>query len=533
MFKWLLISKYLRRKLAPLFAALAVTVCTMMVIVVMSVMGGFLDLLQNSAHKLTGDVVIDANTYGGFPYYQDLIERIEKLPSVEAATPTVVSYGLLRLFDSTKPVEVMGIRPREMDRIVDFSGTLMWQSSDIANLPENIDLNKLSLDLRSPLPSDDRPGCVIGIETNPVQWRDEKGQYNPNWAAVFSEAVISVLPVTTKGDFVDAQRLRCVVLNEFKSGLYEIDSSRVYVPFDELQRKLLMNGSAQSVDAEGNLVDKPVPARASEIMVKAADGYTPQQAEAITGIMDDFLNDHPDLAVQPRVRTWFQRHHTLLSAVENEKGLVTFLFVIISVVAVVMVATTFYTIVLEKTRDIGVLRAIGASSYGVSKLFLGYGLGVGTLGSLIGLILASIIVTHLNNIQDTLATRMFSFITFVLIIVISSIIVTVATALLCRRRDNRLELTMLAAAATLVLLSVAGYCLFPHVTLPGIATLDGQFGWRMWDPRVYFFERIPDRVDLFGSMFVVLGAIVSSVVGALIPAILAAIMNPVEALRYE
>ncbi|MCH7872321.1 MAG: hypothetical protein IID33_11535, partial [Planctomycetes bacterium] len=57
--------------------------------------------------------------------------------------------------------------------------------------------------------------------------------------------------------------------------------------------------------------------------------------------------------------------------------------------------------------------------------------------------------------------------------------------------------------------------------------------FKMWDPKTYFFDRIPDKVKFFDALFIVLGAIVSSVIGALIPAVLAARLDPVEALRYE
>ena len=85
MYKLVLISKYLRRKIAPMFAALAVTVCTMMVIIVMSVMGGFLDLLRSSVQQVTGDLIVDAATYTGFPYYQQLIDELVLLPEVDGS----------------------------------------------------------------------------------------------------------------------------------------------------------------------------------------------------------------------------------------------------------------------------------------------------------------------------------------------------------------------------------------------------------------------------------------------------------------
>ena len=55
----------------------------------------------------------------------------------------------------------------------------------------------------------------------------------------------------------------------------------------------------------------------------------------------------------------------------------------------------------------------------------------------------------------------------------------------------------------------------------------------MWDPQLYFFEKIPDQVYWPEVIAIGLGAVVSSVLGAIIPAVIAARLNPVEALRYE
>ena len=71
------------------------------------------------------------------------------------------------------------------------------------------------------------------------------------------------------------------------------------------------------------------------------------------------------------------------------------------------------------------------------------------------------------------------------------------------------------------------------ISLPMISVYDTKIGWRMWDPKLYFFEKIPDQVNWVEVTYVGLGAVISSVLGAIIPAVIAARLNPVEALRYE
>ena len=226
-------------------------------------------------------------------------------------------------------------------------------------------------------------------------------------------------------------------------------------------------------------------------------------------------------------------HGTLLGAVKNEKGMVTFLFAIISLVAIIMVATTFYMIVLEKTRDIGVLRAIGAPATGVLGLFLTYGLAIGVIGAGLGVWLAWFTVSNLNNLQDALATRLATLIGSVSLALVMALAIAISTAVLNKRRDFSLGAGILVFLGVFAALMTITYYAFQQISLPMISSYDASIGWRMWDPQLYFFEKIPDQVDWVEVAFVGAGAVISSVLGAVIPAVIAARLNPVEALRYE
>ena len=76
---------------------------------------------------------------------------------------------------------------------------------------------------------------------------------------------------------------------------------------------------------------------------------------------------------------------TFLKAIEHEIALTTTLFALISVVAVFMIFCIFYTIVAEKTRDIGILKAVGGSAWGVAQIFLTYGAAIGFVGGGLGI----------------------------------------------------------------------------------------------------------------------------------------------------
>ena len=97
MYKLHLILKYLRKRRIAWVSLIAVMLCTAMVLVVISVMGGWLRMFEENFHGLTGDVVISAKTLRGFGYYERMIAEVEKLPEVAAAVPVIQTYGLINI----------------------------------------------------------------------------------------------------------------------------------------------------------------------------------------------------------------------------------------------------------------------------------------------------------------------------------------------------------------------------------------------------------------------------------------------------
>ncbi len=404
MYKLLLILKYLRRKLAPLFAAFAVMICTAMVIIVISVMGGFLELMRDAARRGTGDITIEAG-WTGFPHYEALARELELLPEVEAATPVMVGAGMVKLGDRVQvaPV-VLGIDPQDMNAVLPFRETLYWNDE---NLPAR-NVRDRSMRWQLPWESDTSrrerqpDGAIMpGIEVFPKQ-RDDGGAYASWQALVGAPMQLTIVPVTQKGGILEPSTRELIVVNEVKSGLYDIDKSHIFVPFDVLQDMMGM-GADEVVNPEtGEPTGERVEPRTSRILVRVKEGVALEDAHRVVSeYCTLFVAGRTDM---PGVYTytWEDQHANLLNAVQNEKALITVLFVIISIVAVVMVATIFYMIVLEKTRDIGVLRAIGASRLGIANIFLGYGLTIGVIGAALGVALGVTFVYNLNELQAVL-----------------------------------------------------------------------------------------------------------------------------------
>ena len=561
MYKLLLISRYLTRKLAPMFAGLAVMLCTAMVIIVISVMGGFLDMLRDSARQLTGDVVVTSGSLTGFPYYRELIDRVEALDEVAAATPMIRSFGLMQVGDRTRPVQVQGIRPESFAEIVPYRDTLYWTPEALAERREagqahqsestgeggpSIEAVYENWRERAMRLGAFTPGrakrsmqtAVLGIETARTHVRDEQGSYALSNAMVGRDVVLTVVPLSERGTLgaYEPVRREVRVVNEFKSGLYEVDAKTVFVGFDALQRWLEMDRQeVRDIDPEtGQELEETIvtPARATEVAIAATPGFTPEQAAAaVKGVALELYRERADMPYL-FTQTWEEEHAQLLAAVQNEKGMVTFLFAVISLVAVVMVAVTFYTTVVQKTRDVGTLRAIGAGRGGILAMFLGYGFALGLVGAGLGLVLAWLIVTNLNGIQHWLANDL-----GVTVLLGGSLLGGVLLGAIAGTWIGWFRGRVLTCLGRGVLVGGGGLLTIAVAALllrDGLAeTLNANIAFVMWNPELYFFDRIPDRVDFFEASLIVLGAVISSVIGAIIPAMRAALIDPVDALRYE
>jgi lipoprotein-releasing system permease protein len=550
MYKRLLITKYLRRKLAPLFAAVAVMLCTAMVVIVMSVMGGFLEEFRNAAQKLSGDVIVQGPNQG-FEGYEDLRDRLVALPETATVMPMIRAFGLLNFGDNPVPIVTTGVDFAAFDEIVGYGSTLLWDPDELIErmrLPDSDRGRGVAEQMRREHPIDagrdsegsGLPEVVIGVEVNPYQRRDEKGDYSLDYSWAGSRAALTVVPITAGGasGTLEPERREVLVVNEFKSGLFDVDTRSVFVPFNTLQRMLKMDQrtgfDASTIDPETGLGGEEVtiPGRTTHLLIGAAEGFTVEAAAAAVNEATLAWAEENQSLYMPWVKTWKEEHRQIIGAVQKEKNLVGFLFGVISLVAIFMVGTTFYTLIQDKTRDIGILRAIGATRLGILGLFVGYGLAIGVIGAGLGVALGAGIVRSLNSVQFFLGHYLgvFSLVAGATLLGLAAgLIVAVVVGFRQRRMMHWIKrlpivfalLGLIPAAASTAL--VVGWA----------AWLNTHVSFVMWDPQTYMFDRIPDRLDPLEVTLIAAGMIVSCVIGSLVPALVASSLEPVETLRYE
>ena len=125
MYKSLLILKYLRKRRIAWVSLIAVTLCTAMVLVVISVMGGWLRMFRASFQGLSGDVIVKADSRTGFPYYQEMIDDIEARPEAVAAVPEIQTFGLVNVINRIRDgVQVTGVPLDKIGQINAFYDSL-------------------------------------------------------------------------------------------------------------------------------------------------------------------------------------------------------------------------------------------------------------------------------------------------------------------------------------------------------------------------------------------------------------------------
>ena len=187
----------------------------------------------------------------------------------------------------------------------------------------------------------------------------------------------------------DAARFAATVVDVFKSGMSEYDSTLVFCNLAELQhaRRMLITPPQSEVDWKHGAI--------TTLQLKLRD------YDDAPHVVQTLLASLPVGEFQ--VRTWEQKQGPLLQAVDVEAAILNVLLFLIIAVAGFGILAIFYMIVVEKTRDIGILKALGASSGGVMSIFLSYGLGLGLVGSGAGVTLGLLFVRYINQIEDLIS----------------------------------------------------------------------------------------------------------------------------------
>jgi lipoprotein-releasing system permease protein len=416
LYKLLLCWRYLRTRYLALACITSVMLGVATLIVVNSVMSGFSTKLKDRLHELCSDVLIEAVSLDGFTDpggKMDLIRQDAELASkIEAMTPTLevfamFQYRLLGNETITRTVRLIGVDPKGRSAIGGFKNYLLLQKDSdqpTFDVPEDA-LNRYRwrmqhinpqhspnpivgevLDDPPPVPPPSREkiprGIIVGnlLACYREKDEDQPGKYKDVYLLHPGDTVY----VTTVNGALKPVNDSFLLVDYFKSEMSEYDSNCVFVPLDYLQFLRTMEDRVTSIQIR--LKDQSD----ADVVVqrlKALFGVEPRQLQP-TGL---------------HIVTWQEKQGPILQAIAIEKGILNVLLFLIIGVAGFGILAIFSMIVAEKTRDIGILKALGASNPGIMSIFISYGFLLGVIGTLIGTSLGVWLTTYINEVEHVLS----------------------------------------------------------------------------------------------------------------------------------
>ena len=323
--------------LITVISVLGIMVGVAALITVISVMTGFSSYMQDRILGTTSHILITG--VGGIEDVQDVVSRVLKQDRVLAAAPYVMGQSLLKVEGDVTGVVVRGIDPLQEAGVTDLAGNMTRGSLD---------------DL-------DDDGIVIGIEL-----ARQRGLRIGDQLTLVSPSEISspfgMVPLME----------RFAVKGIFDTGMYEYDTGLV----------LVTTRAAQTFFDLGETV--------TGVAVKTNDIYmTHEIADSIQS----------ELGHSFWVRDWREMNQNLFSALKLEKITMFIILVLIIVVAAFNIVGTLLLVVMEKGREIAILKAMGATRKNIGRIFMIEGLIIGLGGTALGLMLGLGLCFILANYQ--------------------------------------------------------------------------------------------------------------------------------------
>jgi lipoprotein-releasing system permease protein len=369
--EWFIAVRYLVAKRRQTFISVITGICVVgiavgvwLIIVVLSVMNGFErtwrdEIIGNRAH-----FTVHSNQ-GAFPGYSELVESVRGMPEVVAASPYLDAEGMVRApHGGITAVRLRGVDP---------SGV-----GDVTDLEE--DLVEGSLDGLAPgVPGD--PGIVIGSQL----------------ANAFGFSVGDPLlmispfggPQTPLGPAPRLKRFR--VAGVFESSFFQYDEMFTYVHL----------AAAQDFRRVDDVVDG--------IEARTTDFYRSRQvAESVQA----------ELGFPYYTRDWKEFFPAFFQALKSERVMMFVLLTMIMVVAAFAIVATLVMMIMEKSSDIAILKAMGARDESIERIFAIEGTLIGLVGTALGVVAGISVTARIDWVQrqieavtgiDTLPASVYQF----------------------------------------------------------------------------------------------------------------------------
>ena len=326
-FEFFIGSRYIRSRRAKFFISFinlislaGITLGVGALIIVLSVMDGFQNDLRDKILGVKPHIVISDRAGGGILNYEAETEAAASVKGVASANPYIINQGMLKSKYYTEGAVVFGINPERAGQIPNSGGseTLLRRGGKL-------------------------PGILLGRELASrllLSEGDEVVLVTP----IFKASPLGMIPKVGKFE----------VAGTFKSGMYEFDSAFAYISLKDAQELFEMKD------------------RVTDIEVRVSDIYNLHPVEVML---------KNKISGGLRIQNWQQMNRNLFSALKLEKILMTIMLTLIILVAAFNMLGSLIMLVMRKTKEIGILRSVGASQGSIMKVFIWQGMILGLLGT--------------------------------------------------------------------------------------------------------------------------------------------------------
>mgnify|MGYP001564377696 FL=1 len=360
-YEWFIGLRYLKAKRKQTFISIitvisiaGVMVGVMALIVVLAVMSGFEKTLKEKILGTQAHLHLLKATQEGLDQYQEVTKRVEETKGVASAAPFIISQVMLSSESNVFGVVLKGIDPDRVGRVTELANNLK------AGRLEDLKGGK----------EGDSPGIILGIELA------------KHLSVSLNDSIQVISPlgtVTPMGMMPKMKRFR--VKGIFYSGMYEFDNTMAYVSLESAQKFFSMGDRVTGIEIKTNDIYK-VKEIGREIRRKMGFPFW--------------------------TKDWMEMNRNLFSALRLEKIAMFIILVLIVLVAAFNIISTLIMVVMEKNKDIAILKSMGASSSSILKIFTIEGGVIGVVGTILGTILGLGAAFNLEKITD-FVERLFGF----------------------------------------------------------------------------------------------------------------------------
>ncbi|MEN6622015.1 MAG: lipoprotein-releasing ABC transporter permease subunit [Smithella sp.] len=369
-YEFFISKRYLRAKRKQVFVSIITFISIFGIflgvaalIIVLAVMNGFEADLRSKILGIKSHIEVTTDIVGPMKEYEKVREQIAGVQGVVASTPFIYSQAMIRNNNGVTGVVIRGLDTSSAFKVINL-GKIREGSIEY--------LNKIPANLASHFAGDEAgaEGIVIGKEMA------------KNLGIILYDSITIISPTGVSTPMGVMPRMKkFVVVGIFESGFYEYDSTLAYLSLKSCQDFLQMGDAVTGID------------------IKVDDIY---KADKIAKVIQSRLG-FPFWA-----HNWMQMNKNLFSALKLEKRVMFIILSLIVLVAAFNIISALIMIVMEKNKDIAILKSMGATSRGIMKIFVFQGLIVGIIGTAAGCVAGLTVALNLQRVSS-FVEKMFHF----------------------------------------------------------------------------------------------------------------------------